>query len=118
METRDEILLGERKFITPRSQLCSILLASSLYLFFLTSSSLFVLLPLARFIVKGEVAGGINMRTREEQHSNIVESRRAAGVTGVNVSYSRSQELSSLAPLLLSGLTLLQIIMFNDANEV
>jgi len=70
--------------------------------------------------VKGEVAGGINLRTREEQHSNIVESRRIAGVTGVGAYYFRSRELSSLKTdfVAFSGLTCLHIIILNNANEV
>lgn len=76
--------------------------SSTSIFFFLTSSFLFIFASSRAFVVKGEVAGGINLRTREEQHSNMVESRRTAGVTGVSAYYSRERELSSLklAPLL------------------
>lgn len=80
METRDEILLRERKFITPEStvfdssRVVSLPLSLSLFLYVLFS---FCPASSHAFIVKGEVAGGINMR-RED--SNIVESRCAAGV--------------------------------------
>lgn len=74
-------------------------LSLSLFLYVLFS---FYFISSRAFLVKGEVAGGINLRTREEQQSNIVESRRTAGVTGVSAYYSHSRELSSLklTPLL------------------
>lgn len=91
--TRDETLLGGEKVYYASE---STLWFSPRVVFFPPPLSPSVVPCSSRFLlrsfVKGEAAGGINLR---EERSDLVESRRIAGVTGVNANYFCSRELSS-----------------------
>lgn len=69
--------------------------------------------------MKGEVTGGINLRN---EHSDVVESRRIAGVTGVSANYFRSRNflLRTVGPpSCLFGINVASLDneLLNDANE-